>query len=143
MSFIKPQRTFTLVSFAADSVRREGGAFVIVEVEYHHGTEATLAAFPSIDHTEVELFDGPHAFRFDDQEEAQQAFSRMSRDLAAAEAALPGSVDAVVRYVGRIPYEDGHMTITTSNSATGNADMHVFVDGRMINEPRPRMEMPK
>lgn len=143
MDFIRPQRTFSLSSFAADSIKRDGGAFVIVEVEYHHGVEATLAAFPSIDHAEVELFDGPYAFRFDDEKDAQEAFTRISRDLAAAEAETPDSVHALVRYIGRIPYGDGHMTVTMSNCATGTDALYVFVDGRQVKEDRPSRKKTK
>lgn len=143
MDFIQPQGTFSLSSFAADSIKRDGGAFVIVEVEYHHGVEATLAAFPSIDHENVELFDGPYAFRFDDEKDAQDAFTRMSRDLAAADAEMPDSVHALVRYVGRIPYKDGHMTFTMSNTATGADALYVFVDGRQVKEHRPVKETGK
>lgn len=143
MSFIKPQRTCTLVSLAADVVKREGGVFVIVQVEYDHGSEATLAAFPSIDHANVELFDGPQAFRFEDQAEGQEAFTRLSRELVAHEAALPGSVDACVKYVGRIPYKNDHMTFVTSNSSSGASDLHVFVNGAMMIEKRPVAEMPR
>lgn len=143
MSLVQPTAAFGLAALAGTVAKATGCAFVIVEVDLHHGVEATLAAFPSIDHAEIELLDGPQALRFDDDASAQEAFTRISRDMAAAHAALPGSVEATVTYVGRLDAGRGDgssIMISTSNAAGADQPLHVFVEGRMLNEPLPAPE---
>lgn len=135
MASVKPDNVFSVVSLCGRVARSENCAFVIIEVDYHHGLDATLEAFPSLDQDVVDPSDCDAVIlRFEDPSAAREAFTRLSRDLAAAQARLPGAVDAGIRYVG--PLKCG-TAITTTNTASMRP-MHVFVDDELIGEgPMP------
>lgn len=132
MAPITPDNVFSTASLCGRVAKAEKCAFVIIEVDFHRGLDATLEAFPSLDSDRVDPSDCDAVImRFEDARAARDAFTRLSRDLAAASKPLP---DAVVRYVGPIK---GGPVIITSNSS-GLRPMHVFVDEDLVSEgPMP------
>lgn len=135
MALITPDNVFSAVSLCGRVAKAEKCAFVVIEVDYHHGLEATLEAFPSLDPEIVDPSDCDEIIlRFEDAQAARDAFTRLSRDLAAAQERLPGAVDAGVRYVG--PIKGGPVIITTNTASL--KPMHVFVGEDLVTEgPRP------
>ena len=135
MTFITPDNIFSAVRLCGRVAKAEKCAFVVIEVDYHHGLDATLEAFPSLDPEIVDPSDCDEIIlRFEDAQAARDAFTRLSRDLAAAQERLPAAVDAGVRYVGPIK---GGPVIVTSNTALLKP-MHVFVDDELVGEgPMP------
>jgi hypothetical protein len=135
MAPIKPDNVFSTASLCGRVAKAEKCAFVIIEVDYHHGLDATLEAFPSLDPDVVDPSDcDAVVMRFEDASVAREAFTRLSRDLAAAQARLPGAVDAGIRYVG--PLKCGTVIVTTNTASL--RPMHVFVADELVGEgPMP------